>query len=145
MPDRQWLHCAQVTNEVLRPLFVAGVGVPRLTKGLHRKRPHLIPVCDSVLVRALEVKSSDKATTVVQCMERLRKVGQVNLPVLTGLRNLSKDKEMEMTELRILELLYWVMFGPFGTPEQRSRFRSKCQALRASGECLADEQQSPCV
>jgi hypothetical protein len=145
MTDRKWLRCAQVTNEVLRPLFVAGIGVPRLTKALHRKRPHFIPICDSVLVEALSVKSSDKATTVVQCMERLRRVGRVNWPVLMGLRNLSMDKGMEMTELRILELLYWVMFGPFGTPEQRSSFRSKCHALRVSGECLADGQQSPCV
>ncbi|MCX6009592.1 MAG: DUF6308 family protein [Chloroflexi bacterium] len=145
MTDRQWLYCAQVTSEVLSPLFVGRVGVARLTKALHRKRPNFMPICDSVLVAALQVKSSDKATTVVQCMEGLRKVGQASSPVLTSLRNLSMDKGMEMTELRILELLYWVIFGPFGTPQQRDSFRSKCQALRASGECLADTQKSPCV
>ena len=143
--DRQWLYCAQVTREVLSPLFVTGVGVPRLTKALHRKRPNFIPICDSVLLTTLGVESTDKPGTVVQCMERLRKVGQVNLSVLTSLRNLSIAKETEMTELRILELLYWVIFGPFGTPEQRSSFRLKCQALRVSGNCLVDANQNPCV
>jgi hypothetical protein len=145
MTDNQWLHCAQVTTGVLSHLLIKGVGVPRLTKALHRKRPNFIPVCDSVLLKAFQIKSSAKADKVVECMEKLRHTGQINLEVLTRLRNLSRAKGMEMTELRILELLYWVIFGPFGTPEQRSSFRTKCQVLRASGKCLLGTHEDPCV
>lgn len=145
MTDDQWRHCAQITSEVLSHFFVMGVGVPRLTKALHRKRPDFMPVCDSVLLEAFQIKSSDKADKVVECMEKLRHMGRINLDVLTSLRNLSRAKGMEMTELRILELLYWVIFGPFGTPEQRSSFRTKCQALRAIGKCLLDTHEGPCV
>lgn len=145
MTSGEWLRCATVTKEALDPLFITGIGVPRLTKALHRKRPNFIPVCDSILIEALKVGPCDKPTIVVQCMERLRDVGQANLSVLTDLRNLSIAKDMEMTELRILELLLWVVFGPFGTAPQRAFYRRKCEALRSGGKCLLDAQQSPCV
>lgn len=145
MRSSEWLNCALVTKEVLNPLFITGIGVPRLTKALHRKRANFIPVCDSILVEALKVGFDDKTTVVVQCMERLREVGQANLSMLSNLRNLSIAKDMGMTELRILELLLWVVFGPFGTPQQRAFYRRKCKALRSYGRCLLDAHQSPCV
>lgn len=145
MTSGEWLYCATVTREVLDPLFITRIGVPRLTKALHRKRPNFIPVCDSILVEALKVGSDDKTTVVVECMKRVREVGQAIFSVLTDLRNLSIAKDMGMTELRILELLFWVVFGPFGTPQQRASYRPKCEALRSGGRCLLDAQQSPCV
>ena len=145
MSDEEWLRCAKVTKDVLGTLFVMGVGIPRLTKALHRKRPNFIPVCDSGLLAALQGKYEDKADGVIQCMEVIRNVARQNLHSLASLRSLCHAKGMELTELRILELLYWTVFGPFGTAQQRTFFRTKCQKHIESGTCLLGIPKTPCV
>ncbi len=118
MSDSNWEVRREAVRGVLAKLLNhPGIGAARLTKGLHRKRPELIPVCDSILRQALDVDSSDKADQIVLCLERLRAEGRANLDTIDDLRTLSKSKGIALTRLRILELLYWVQFGPF-PPEQ---------------------------
>ena len=145
MSDEEWLHRAKITKDVLSTLFVMGIGIPRLTKALHRKRPDFIPVSDNVLLVALQVKYEDKADGVVQCMEVMRNVARQNLHSLASLWSLCHAKGMELTELRILELLYWTVFGPFGTAEQRTSFRIKCKRRIENGTCLVGTPKAPCV
>lgn len=114
MTDLEWQRRAEVIHEVLGGLLEhPGIGVARITKGLHRKRPNLIPVCDSVVLDAMGVGAGHKADRVTICMERLRSIGCQQIHRLTELRQISRQHEAEMSELRILELLYWVQFGPF--------------------------------
>ncbi len=108
----------EIHREVIRQVFCIllrhrGIGVARLTKALHRKRPKLIPVCDSVVLEALGVEPGNKADRIIACMDKLRLLGREQLMRLQELRALSRHLGAEMTELRILELLYWVQFGPF--------------------------------
>lgn len=114
MSDLEWQSRTEVIHEVLGVLLRRpGIGVARLTKALHRKRPKLIPICDNVVLKALGVELGNKAGRIITCMDRFRIVGRKQLSRLQGLRELSKQLQAEMTELRILELLYWVQFGPF--------------------------------
>jgi len=114
MSDLEWQSRKEVIHEVLSVLLRhPGIGVARLTKALHRKRPKLIPICDNVVLEALGVELGNKAGRIITCMDRFRIVGRKQLSRLEGLRELSKQLQAEMTELRILELLYWVQFGPF--------------------------------
>jgi DNA-directed RNA polymerase subunit RPC12/RpoP len=114
MSDSEWQNRKKVIYQVLGVLVeYPGIGIARLTKALHRKRPRLIPVCDSVVLNALGVATGNKADRIIACMDGLRIVGRKQLSRLHELRKLSKQLGAEMTELRILELLYWVQFGPF--------------------------------
>jgi len=121
MADLDWQNCREIVHEVLgRLLRYRGIGVARLTKALHRKRPKLIPVCDSVILEALGVKAVNKADRITACMDRFRITGREQLSELKDLRVRSRQLGCEMTEMRILELLYWVEFGPFPPDGQGS-------------------------
>jgi len=114
MSDFEWQSRKKVIHEVLGVLLRhPGIGVARLTKALHRKRPKLIPICDNVVLEALAVDPGNKDDRIIACMDRFRIVGQKQLPRLQELQKLSRQHGAEMAELRILELLYWVQFGPF--------------------------------
>ena len=114
MSDPEW-HDRQgdIKRVLAEMLNYPGIGVARLTKALHRKRPKLIPICDSILRQALGIDASSKADQVIKCMDRLRAEGRSNLHNLNELKIVSKSKGTDLTELRILEILYWVPFGPF--------------------------------
>ncbi len=117
MNDSEWQNRKMVIHQVLDGLLGhTGIGVARLTKALHCKRPNLIPVCDSVVLNALGVSSGDKTDRLIACMDRLQITGRKQISSLQELRKISKQRGAEMTELRILELLYWVQFGPFPSP-----------------------------
>lgn len=119
MSDFEWQSRRKVIHQVLDMLVGhPGIGVARLTKALHRKRPKLIPVCDSVVLNALGVGDGNKTDKIIACMDRLRSIGRKHMSSLQELRKLSRQRRAEMTELRILELLYWVQFGPFPPPNQ---------------------------
>lgn len=114
MSDFEWQSRKEVIHQVLGILLRhRGIGAARLTKALHRKRPKLIPICDNVVLRALGVEPGNKADRIIACMDRFRVVGRKQQSRLQELRKLSRQLGAEMTELRILEVLYWVQFGPF--------------------------------
>jgi len=114
MSDQDWQVNRNVVHRKLAKLVAyPGIGVARLTKALHRKRPRLIPICDSVLCKAFTIAQGNKADRIIQCMDGLRQVGRESSNALGKLRKLTKSNGTELTELRILEVLYWVEFGPF--------------------------------
>jgi hypothetical protein len=121
MSELEWRRRKEAIHEVLRALLRhPGVGVARLTKALHRKRPNLIPICDSVVLEALGVRTTSKVDAIIACMEEFRIIGRKHTSRLQKLRELLKQFQAQMTELRILELLYWVQFGPFRPIRQKS-------------------------
>lgn len=114
MGNLEWQSRKDIIHGILNALLKhAGIGVARLTKALHRKRPNLIPICDNVVLRALGVEPGNKTDRLIDCMNRFRVVGRKQSSRLNELRRLSRQLGAEMTELRILEVLYWVQFGPF--------------------------------
>ena len=91
---------------------IRGVGFSKMTKALHRKRPALIPMLDSVVQRYLtrdaETDASgsfgERATALVQSYKRDL---DRNRSVLRELRRELALSDYATTEVRILDLLIW--------------------------------------
>ena len=92
---------------------IRGVGFSKMTKALHRKRPALIPILDSV-VQAYLTKDEplppstgsfgERATALVR---RYKQDLDRNRSALRGLRQELASRTYALTEVRILDLLIW--------------------------------------
>ena len=96
---------------------IRGVGFAKMTKALHRKRPALIPMLDSVVQAYLtsdepETPSSgsfgERATALVRSYKRDL---DVNRAALHELRRELVRREYQLTEVRILDLLIWSLLA----------------------------------
>jgi transposase len=92
---------------------VRGIGFSKMTKALHRKRPALIPMLDSVVQAYLtrddpETGSSgsfgERATALVRSYKRDL---DRNRSVLHELQRELASRDYRLTEVRILDLLIW--------------------------------------
>jgi hypothetical protein len=100
----------------MRQLFdafanIRGVGLSKTTKALHRKRPTLIPMLDSVVQKYLEdddpgtqVPFGERALALVQGYKR--DLDRNGAAVRAVRRELAR-RGHELTEVRILDLLIW--------------------------------------
>jgi hypothetical protein len=92
---------------------IRGVGFSKMTKALHRKRPALIPMLDSVVQAYLRTDGTEgppsgtygeRATALVrsykQDLDR-------NRSALRQVREELASREYRLTEVRILDLLIW--------------------------------------
>jgi hypothetical protein len=107
---------ASVPWVALRELFdafsdIRGVGVAKMTKALHPKRPGLIPILDSVVQRYL---ADDDVGASAPFGERALALARgyaqdvdTNGPALGALRAELAGRGYELTEVRILDLLIW--------------------------------------
>jgi hypothetical protein len=91
---------------------IRGVGFSKMTKALHKKRPALIPLLDSVVQAYLPAETSgsfgERATGLVrsykQDLDRNR----------SSLRKLKRElgrQGHELTEVRLLDVLIWSVFS----------------------------------
>ena len=92
---------------------IRGVGFSKMTKALHRKRPALIPMLDSVIQAYLTSDDSEqhssesfaeRATTLVRSYKRDL---DRNRSALRGIQRELANREYRLTEVRILDLLIW--------------------------------------
>jgi len=92
---------------------IRGIGFSKMTKALHRKRPALIPMLDSVVQAYLtrdepEMGSSasfgERATVLVRGYKRDL---DRNRLVLHEIQRELASREYRLTEVRILDLLIW--------------------------------------
>ena len=92
---------------------IRGVGFSKMTKALHRKRPALIPMLDSVVQAYLTSDDSEqhssesfaeRATTLVRSYKRDL---DRNRSALRGIQRELSSREYWLTEVRILDLLIW--------------------------------------
>jgi hypothetical protein len=100
----------------LRELFDAfagihGMGVAKMTKALHRKRPALVPMLDSVVQTYLEdddpghqAPFGERAVALVRGYKR--DLDANRMPVRAVRRELVR-RGYEITEVRILDVLIW--------------------------------------
>ena len=92
---------------------IRGIGFSKMTKALHRKRPALIPMLDSVVQAYLARDDSgtgssgsfgERATALVRSYKRDLDRNR------SGLREIQQElasREYRLTEVRILDLLIW--------------------------------------
>src|SRR5205823_7626167 len=112
------LAASSVPWPELRQLFdafadIRGVGLSKMTKALHRKRPALIPMLDSV-VQAYLTKDeprldstetfAERATALVRSYKRDL---DRNRAVLQEVQRELASRDCRLTEVRILDLLIW--------------------------------------
>jgi hypothetical protein len=92
---------------------IRGIGFSKMTKALHRKRPALIPMLDSVVQAHLTrdepgTRSAgsfgERATALVRSYKRDL---DRNRSVLHELQRELASREYRLTEVRILDLLIW--------------------------------------
>lgn len=84
-----------------------GIGISRATKLLHIKRPDLIPICDSFVVRTLGVRGDDAAAG-VEVVGLLREQRTVFRPVLRELqKELLASDGIRRSLPRIADALIW--------------------------------------
>jgi len=92
---------------------IRGVGFSKMTKALHRKRPALIPMLDSVVQAYLTSDDSEqhssesfaeRATTLVRSYKRDL---DRNRSALRGIQGGLASRENRLPEVRFLDLLIW--------------------------------------
>jgi Family of unknown function (DUF6308) len=90
---------------------IRGVGFSKMTKTLHRKRPALIPMLDSVVQKYLtegdpapHAEFGERAVGLVRAYKREL---DRNRTALRAVRRELARRDYELTEVRILDLLIW--------------------------------------
>jgi hypothetical protein len=102
------------------------VGLPRATKVLHRKRPALIPILDSVVVNYLRAverlpRHVDLVASGLELIRAYKRELDANARPLRGLRAELRSRGVELTECRLLDLLLWAYSGTYMPAWQRTQ------------------------
>lgn len=107
-PDQIWTHqpIAERVAALVDRVLGKGIGLARATKVLHIKRPRLIPVCDSYVLRLMGLPGQDGAS-VAALIEHLRSVRGELLPTLVEIRGKLVELGYDRTLLRIADALIW--------------------------------------
>jgi hypothetical protein len=86
-----------------------GVGFSKMTKALHRKRPALIPILDSVVQDYLRIEEPPDsfAEHAVALVRRYKRDVDCNRSVLRFIRHELAARGHELTEVRILDIVIW--------------------------------------
>jgi hypothetical protein len=97
---------------------ITEVGLPRATKVLHKKRPALIPILDSVVEQYLrEVeKLPRRGEFVADGLDLIRGYKReldANAEALRALRAELQTRGVSLTECRLLDLLLWAYSGTY--------------------------------
>lgn len=106
--DRRWskervpVRLAALFNVVIGK----GIGIARATKVLHIKRPRLIPVCDSYVLRLMGIPDVG-AESGVALVEEIRAIRNDLLPTLLDLQGRLRERGFDRTLVRILDSLLW--------------------------------------
>jgi Family of unknown function (DUF6308) len=101
----------------LRRLFdafadIRGVGYSKMTKALHRKRPALIPMLDSVvqaylMMDAAAGSSGSFGERAIALVGSYKRDLDRNRSILQEIQRELASREYRLTEVRILDLLIW--------------------------------------
>jgi cyclic pyranopterin phosphate synthase len=101
--------------ELFRCCLAPGLRPARVTKVLHKKRPNLIPILDSVIVHYLKRTAAkkgialpnDEAERMVSYVKLLRTDVERNLPTLQHLGKRVAALGGELSPLRVLDIVIW--------------------------------------
>jgi hypothetical protein len=102
---------------------IRGVGFAKTTKALHPKRPALIPMLDSVVVRHLEAAEPIKLPFAEHAMALVRRYKRDldwNRAALHEVGRALAADGYRLTEVRILDMLVWSVAANIGAATARS-------------------------
>ena len=97
------------------------IGLARMTKILHKKRPNIIPILDSVAMNRLGsllakqgiVNIRGEMEKAIYCIKELKKDVDTNKEALIELQNYCREKWYDISVIRVLDILLWSCLGPF--------------------------------
>ena len=92
---------------------IRGVGFSKMTKALHRKRPALIPILDSVVQAYLAIDDPPDSFSEhgLALVRRYKEDLDRNRSALRSIRRALATRGHELTEVRILDVLIWETGG----------------------------------
>jgi hypothetical protein len=99
---------------------VRGIGLGKLTKFLHKKRPRLVPMLDTVVVRYLRSvdelppQSAPLGELATELTRSFKRDLDPNLTTIRAVQAELAGRGLDLTECRLLDLLVWVHAGPSG-------------------------------
>jgi hypothetical protein len=109
----------QAIEELMRAMQrIPEVKLARQTKVLHKKRPALIPILDSVVATYLRRvdglrRTGDPAREAVELIQSFKRELDANLPALRALQGELRRRDIDLTECRLLDLFLWGYSGTY--------------------------------
>lgn len=143
VPRKEWLTFRTKIKELLTELLsIEGIGLAKATKVLHLKRPNLIPILDSFIIRFLldvdisDVNKSSQVKIGIQALDRIRQIMIKQRVALEELVEQTRDLPILLTPLRLCDILCWtaekwdirgIHNAPYGIPHKSllKSFKSK--------------------
>jgi hypothetical protein len=106
--DREWAarHVLDNLASLFGLVIGKGIGIAVATKVLHMKRPRLIPVCDSYVLRLMGIpgQDADSGVALVECLRSLRAQWT---PPLEQLQRSLGSRGYDRSLVRIADALMW--------------------------------------
>jgi hypothetical protein len=109
----------QPLEELMRAMQgIPEVKLARQTKVLHKKRPALIPILDSVLAKYLRRvdglrRTGDEARDAVELIQSFKRELDASLSALRALQDELRRRDVDLTECRLLDLFLWGYSGTY--------------------------------
>lgn len=127
----------------LEELMRAMDGIPevrlaRQTKVLHKKRPALIPILDSVLETYLRRvdgvrRTGDAARDAVELIRSYKRELDANLLAIQTLQQELRRRGIDLTECRLLDLFLWAFSGTYTPLFRRASPDASSDSVAAAG------------
>jgi hypothetical protein len=123
------------------------VRLPRQTKVVHKKRPALIPILDSVVEGYLRQVDSPKRTGnpaayAVDLIRSYKRELDANVTALVSLRRELLQRDIDLTECRLLDLFIWAYSGIYTPLFQRGEAISARLASSLPGHAAVEDGES---
>lgn len=132
--DKEWLRLrSKIEKLLLEFLSIKGIGLAKATKVLHLKRPNLIPILDSFVIRFLldvNISDEEKSTHVKIGLEALNRVREIIIKQRVAFDKLveqTRDLPIQLTPVRMFDILCWtaekwdirgIHNAPYGVPHK---------------------------
>jgi hypothetical protein len=118
---------------------ISEVGLPRATKVLHKKRPSLIPILDSVVdhyLRHVEglPRHGDFVADGLELIRAYKRELDASADALSMIRGQLSALGFELTECRLLDIYLWAYSGTYTPAWQRGSTTDTAAPYRTSGQ-----------
>jgi hypothetical protein len=113
--DEDWSDLMQKVERLLEKMTsIHGVGIEKVMKILHLKRPEFFPPLDNQVIQFLTKKrpssSSRDISLALQALEASRELIRSQIEEFTALQNSLHDLPISMTIARLFDILCWTTF-----------------------------------
>ena len=134
IPDTEWLELrAKIKKLFMLLLSIRGIGLAKTTKILHLKRPKLIPVLDSFVIKFLldvdisEIEKTRQVAIGLNALDQVRNLIRTQRTAFEQLVKKTSNLPIPLTTVRLFDILCWTAEkwdirgankAPYGTPSK---------------------------